>query len=135
MTAPIGYLNLEQVLELHQLVVAKSGGSAQVLRPELLESALAQPPMIAFGQEAHPDLPAKAAAYLFHICKNHPLEDGNKRTAFAAAEVFLRLNGHRISGTVDELEDLVLGVADGRTSKDGLIADLRQRVVPLAPSP
>ena len=58
-----------------------------------------------------------AAAYLFHIARNHPFIDGNKRTALACALVFLRLNGIRIVASEDELYELVIGTVEGRTSK------------------
>ncbi len=122
MTSRILYLNVQQVVRLHELVIQQTGGSIAVLDVALLESAVAQPAMACFGQEAHPNLASKAAAYLFHLCKNHPFEDGNKRTAYVAAEVFLMLNGYALAGTVDELEQFTLGVADGTVSKEQAIS-------------
>jgi death-on-curing protein len=58
-----------------------------------------------------------AAAYLFHICRNHPFVDGNKRTALACALAFLRLNNKKIVAPPDDLYDLVIGVAEGKVTK------------------
>jgi len=117
MTATVIYLDVQRVLRLHDMVIRQTGGDSAVLDSNLLESAVAQPAMSCFGQEAHPDVHSKAAAYLFHLCKNHPFADGNKRTAYAVAEVFLRMNGFRIDETVETLEQFVLSVADGTLSK------------------
>ena len=59
----------------------------------LLESALAQPGAAFGGEFLHVDLFAMAAAYLFHIVKNHPFLDGNKRTGLIVAITFLAING------------------------------------------
>jgi len=69
-----------------------------------------------------------AAAYLFHICGNHALLDGNKRTALAAAEVFLLVNGRQLKATNRELERLTLGAAAGMLPKDEVIAFFRRHV-------
>lgn len=73
------------------------------------------------GVDLHVGLPEKAAAYHFHLCANHPFIDGNKRVAVAAAEVFLLINGHELSASDHDVEDLTLGVAAGRLSKDQVI--------------
>jgi len=75
-------------------------------------------PEATFGNEyLHPSLEEQAAAYLFHLVRNHTFIDGNKRAGPACCLVFLRLNGHRIDATDDALVDLVLGVAEGRVAK------------------
>ncbi len=58
-----------------------------------------------------------AAAYLFHICQNHPFVDGNKRTALASALVFLELNGVSISDPEEQLYCLVMKIASGEHTK------------------
>jgi len=65
----------------------------------------------------HPSLPEQAAAYLFHLVKNHPFVDGNKRVAVAAALVFLDLNGLQVDATEDELVELTVGAASGTVTK------------------
>lgn len=58
-----------------------------------------------------------AAAYLFHICQNHPFVDGNKRASGAASVVFLKVNGIEIDMAPDDFADMVFGVAGGTWSK------------------
>ncbi len=129
MTPQFVYLDVDHVLRMHELVIHQTGGGAAVLNRGLLESAVAQPAMTCFGQAAHPDLASKAAAYLFHLCKNHPFEDGNKRTAYVVAEVFLMLNGHALTGSVDELEQFTLGVADGTFTKEQAISFYQSHLI------
>jgi len=87
------FLDLEEVLEIHALQLAEFGGLGGLRDQRLLESAVAQARATAFGQLLHGDLFEMAAAYLFHIVKNHAFVDGNKRTALLAALVFLDING------------------------------------------
>ena len=69
------------------------------------------------GSYLHGTLFEMAAAYLFHICRNHPFLDGNKRTALTCALAFLRLNDTKIAVPQDDLYDLVIGVAAGKATK------------------
>ena len=86
-----------------------------------LESALAMPQSTFGGEYLHPTLPSMAAAYLFHITQNHAFLDGNKRTGANAAITFLLLNDWEPTFDEDALVNLVLGVAEGRISKDEVI--------------
>ena len=84
---------LETVLTLHEQLLAEFGGLSGVRDAGLLDSALARPQnLLAYGQPDSFDL---AASYGFGIVKNHPFNDGNKRTGFAVAVLFLELNGYR----------------------------------------
>jgi death-on-curing protein len=74
----------------------------------------------------HPTIASQAVAYLFHISRNHPFLDGNKRTALAVADTFLLVNGYSLVLSDEALYDLVQNVAQGLMDKDtatGLIAD------------
>ena len=86
----------------------------------LLESALAQPQATFGGELLRPTLAEQAAAYLYHLAKNHPFIDSNKRTAFAMAEAFLIVNGFVLNFSNDGTYDLVLRVAEGDISKEDL---------------
>ena len=108
--APV-FLTVEQVLRLHQRLVERYGGDPGILSLDLLESAVTMPMATFGGHFLHEGLAAMAAAYLFHICKNHPFADGNKRTALAAAELFVLANGKRVRATNRELERLTRRVA------------------------
>lgn len=81
----------------------------------LLGSALARPATTVMGQLAYPTLPLQAAALLESAARNHPLIDGNKRTAWVLVVVFLAMNGAAHDMTPDQVFDLVVGVADGST--------------------
>jgi death-on-curing protein len=120
------FLDLEDVLELHALQLARYGGAAGVRDRGLLESAVAQPQTTFDGAFVHDGLFAMSAAYLFHIVQNHPFVDGNKRTGLLAALVFLELNGISIARGSPALYDLTLGVAEGRVTKVGATEALRR---------
>ena len=112
------FLSIENVLSIHTRMIKEFGGMPGVADQGLLESAVSMPTAGFAGEFLHKSLPAVAAAYLFHICKNHPFFDGNKRVAVVASEVFLNVNGMRLDVTNEELKQLCLGVAAGEVSKD-----------------
>jgi len=112
------FLSVENILSIHTRMISEFGGMPGVADQGLLESAVSMPTAGLAGKFLHKRLPAMAAAYLFHICKNHPFLDGNKRVAVAASEVFLSINGMRLDVTNEELKELCLGVAAGEISKN-----------------
>ncbi|HVG25464.1 MAG TPA: type II toxin-antitoxin system death-on-curing family toxin [Thermoanaerobaculia bacterium] len=112
------FLTLAQVLELHELQLGLFGGSSGTRDLGLLESALGNVQATFGGEYLHQSIYEMGAAYLYGICRNHPFIDGNKRTAAAAALTFLDYNRIEIEATEDELYDLVIGVAEGRVTKD-----------------
>jgi death-on-curing protein len=111
------FLTLDEVLAIHADQIRRYGGSPGVRDMRLLDSALAAPQASFGGEHLHTSLAEMAAAYLFHVAKNHPFVDGNKRTALAAALAFIWLNDRRLDAGEDELTDLVMGVAAGNVSK------------------
>jgi death-on-curing protein len=111
------FLTLDEALALHADQIGRYGGRPGIRAVELLESALAAPAATFGGGYLHGDLHEMAAAYLFHLVKNHPFVDGNKRAGLVAMLVFLGFNGLRLEADQDELTDLVLAVAEGRMSK------------------
>jgi len=125
------FLTLEEVTELNRDQVNRYGGLAGVRDEGLLLSALAMP-QSGFGDEyLHEDLFAMAAAYLFHIVKNHPFIDGNKRVGAVAARVFLRLNGIDVAMPEGVIYDLVIATAEGRATKDDIAAAFRTHAIRL----
>ena len=117
MTAVPKFLSLKQVLLIHQDQLARYGGAPGIRDIDLLKSALGIPPATYGGEFLHTDIFEMAAGYLFHIVKNHPFVDGNKRTGAVAALVFLSLNDIEIEAEEDEFEEMVLSVAQGRADK------------------
>jgi len=128
MSGPPIFLTVDHVLAIHRRMIDEFGGDPGMLDPGLLESAVAMPAARFGGEWLHQGTPAMAAACLFHICKNHPFLDGNKRTAVAAAEVFVRLNGLELSASDEDLYRLTMGVAKGEVSKDEVIEFFEKRV-------
>jgi death-on-curing protein len=124
-------LTLGEVVELHERLLAQSGGGAGLRDLGLLESALAQPRATFGGADLHPTIVDKAAALGFALVANHPFVDGNKRIGHAAMEVFLVLNGFEIDATVDDQEQTILAVASGMMDRDGLSLWLKTRLVAL----
>lgn len=117
-------LHAEQ-LELH--------GGAPGLRDEgMLESALNRP--LQKIQYANPDIFELAAAYLFGIVKNHPFIDGNKRTGYLAADVFLALNGWSVEAEQEEIISFVLAVASGEIDETGAAMFFKDFCVSANPS-
>jgi len=84
------YLSLDEVLEIHSVLIQRFGGSAGVRDLGLLESALYRP-----QTGYYKNLTEMASAMFESLIKNHPFVDGNKRVAFFATDVFLRLNGYK----------------------------------------
>ena len=111
------FLTLDEVLAIHADQIERYGGSLGIRDRGLLESALAMPEAAYAGNELHPTLHEKAAAYLFHLVKNHPFVDGNKRVGLAVGLAFLAMNEVWVRATDGELVELVLGVAENRRSK------------------
>ncbi len=111
------YLTLDEVLAIHADQIERYGGALGVRDRAGLESALAMPRAGFGGEMLHPTLFEQAAAYLFHVARNHPFVDGNKRVALAVALVFLGLNDVEIDAGEDELVELVLGIATGERTK------------------
>jgi death-on-curing protein len=121
------------ILAIHEEVLAAHGGLAGVKDLALLESAIAAPQASFSGQALVQDPLEIAAAYLFHLCQNHPFNDGNKRTALAACLVFLAQNGLFDQSThldVDLWGNLVLQVASSQMGKKDLAQEMRNLLPP-----
>lgn len=124
----IEYLDLEDLL---QLVRALDTGPVRDVG--LLDSAAVRPRSSAFGADAYPTLPLKAAALLHSLARNHALVDGNKRLAWLGTVVFLDLNGRQPDLSDDGAFRLVLDVAEGTVDVAELADRLRVRATGAAP--
>jgi len=110
------WLTGADVLALHDEALAEFGGRSGVREVGLLESALARPRNLsAYGDDR--SLFDLAAAYCVGIAKTHPFVDGNKRTAFLTAAVFLELNGYVIAPSEVEVVEKVIQVAKGKVDE------------------
>lgn len=119
------FLTVQDVLSLHAAQVELYGGHHGVRDMGLLESAVAQPQATLGGVYCHEFPFAMAAAYLFHIVRDHAFLDGNKRAGLVAALVFLDLNGVEIDAPAGSLHDLTISVAIGQAGKDEVAEFLR----------
>jgi death on curing protein len=112
------FLTAEIAIAVHDRQLAEHGGLAGVKDHGLLESALARAVnKHAYGETDHCAL---AAAYAFGIARNHPFADGNKRTAWVMARLFLRLNGVVIVFGTDEAIATMLALASGQMEEAAL---------------
>jgi death-on-curing protein len=124
----IAFFTTADLINIHARMITEYGGGDGLRDRGLLESAAAMPSASFGGQYLHDGIPTMAGAYLFHLCKNHPFVDGNKRVALAAAITFLLVNGHELNASKPAAEELTLGVADGSISKEEAIEFFRQHV-------
>ena len=120
------FLQTHHVLAIHSRQLERFGGSPGVRDLGLLESALAQPPAQFAGEFLHEDLFAMGAAYLFHMVKNHPFVDGNKRTGLVATLVFLLINNVNMPAADPRFYEITMAVAEGRLDKMAVAKFLRQ---------
>ena len=112
------------VLAMHGRLLAEHGGAQGLRDSNLLDSALARPKQIlAYGE---PDISELAAAYTSGIIRNHPFVDGNKRTAFMAAYVFLAINGLRLVATEVDAAQVVTLLAASEIDEATFSAWLRK---------
>ena len=119
----IVWLSESVVRAIHDEQLAEHGGGSGIRDAGLLESALAR--AVTLSAYGTPDLSDLAAAYGFGIARNHPFIDGNKRTAFVAAAMFLELNGRRFGATEVDAATTFLRLAAGELSEAELAGWLR----------
>lgn len=124
-TEPI-WLDASDALAVHDRQLAEHGGGTGVRDKGMLESALGRP----IDQwHYHEDDPASlAAAYAFGVARNHPFIDGNKRTAWVLARLFLALNGHKLVFTASDAIATVLALAAGELAEHELADWFRTRL-------
>lgn len=116
MKQPI-WISKTATLAIHDFLLAEHGGGTGLRDENLLESALAAPQN--HFQYDQADVFLLAAAYAFSLTSNHPFIDGNKRTAFAAAGIFLELNGHRLIASEPDAVLAVLALSRGEMDAVG----------------
>lgn len=129
----VAFLTLDEVLALHADQIERYGGRPGIRDVGLLQSALGAPSATFDGRFLHEGLHEMAAAYLFHIVRNHPFIDGNKRAGLMAVLAFLGLNSHRLNAGPRDVERIVLGVASGEVSKAEAAVFLQRHLRPRSP--
>jgi death-on-curing protein len=118
----IKFLTLEEALEIHETLIQEFGGPSGVRDLGLLESALFRP-----RTGYYRDLIEMSAALFESLLMNHPFVDGNKRVAFFAVDIFLRINGYRVVVDPDTAHKTIIKVIEQRIDvKESLDQFLRQ---------
>ena len=118
------WIEREVIVAIHEMQLAEHGGLEGVRDAGLLDSALGRPQnLAAYGT---PDIAALAAAYGWGISRNHPFIDGNKRTGWVLARLFLRLNGVTIAFPPEEAVRTIWALAAGDLD-EGALADWFRR--------
>lgn len=118
------WLELPDALAVHERVLAIHGGPEGTRDESLLASALARTRQL-FAYTQAPDAADLAAAYAFGIVRNHPFVDGNKRTAFVLAVLFLGLNGYRFNASEEDAAQTMISLAGGELEERDYAAFLR----------
>jgi death-on-curing protein len=112
---------------IHLATLREHGGRPGLRDDGLLESALARAAQ-RWEYDAHADVAALAAAYMFGLVKNHAFIDGNKRVGFMAGYVFLGLNERELEAGEEEVVLVITGVASGSIGEPELAAWIRERI-------
>ena len=120
------FLTLDEVLGIDADQTRVYAGASGIRDLARLRSAIAMPETTFDDEYLHPSAFEMAAAYLFHLARNYPFVDGNKRTALMCALVLLGLNGERLRADPDDLYALVDGVAAGAVDKAEVSVFLRR---------
>ena len=123
--AQITWLSRDIVLAIHARSLKEHGGLAGLRDQGLLEAALHRPQQVADYRDA--DLFELACVYMASLIQNHPFVDGNKRTGFLAAYIFLGLNGYELQADNDEAGAIIYDFAAGRVTEIEMVAWLRAK--------
>ncbi|MFT3686928.1 MAG: type II toxin-antitoxin system death-on-curing family toxin [Phycisphaerales bacterium] len=123
------FFTVEDILQIHDDQIAQYGGEPTLRDRGLLESALETPRSMFGGEYLHRDIFEMAAAYLYHIVRNHPFVDGNKRTGTVAAFSFLEINNIDVEADENAVVEMTLAVATGQATKQQVAAFLREHAI------
>ncbi|HBS48212.1 TPA: type II toxin-antitoxin system death-on-curing family toxin [Candidatus Dependentiae bacterium] len=126
MTKSIKFLQAKEILEIHKNIIETYGGALGIRSNHLFLSAIAQPEFKIQNKYVHKNIYLMTAAYLFHLIKNHPFVDGNKRTSVASALLFLTINKTKINITEKQLTELSLKTATTKITKEKIAAILKK---------
>lgn len=122
-------LTVEEISDLHDKLIERTGGSHGLRDQSLLESAVYSA-MSGFGDnEAYPSVEEKAARLMFSLTNNHAFVDGNKRIGVLTMLMTLQLNNVKIKYTQTELISLGISVADGKTKYTEILDWIMERKI------
>ncbi len=121
----VRFIPEEIVPAIHADLIRRYGGVPGIRDRNVLASALGQPRMTAGGRFLYRTIFDKASAYGFHICRNHPMVDGNKRLALVLMDMFLQRNGWLLSATEQDAYQTMMKLASGNLTKTALASWLK----------
>jgi death on curing protein len=127
----IRYLSVTEAIAINVAAIQKYSPSEHigVKDTSLLESAIFRPQSSAFGEEAYPTVFEKAAALFESLGQNHPFQNANKRTAFTALVIFLRLNGYSFEMNPKSAEDLTVCMVNHHYDFGELVQMIKQHCI------
>ena len=125
------FLTFDEIMQIHRRMIEAFGGTDGILSENALENCVALPMMSIFGMETSLTLWSKAATLLLCIVNRHPFVDGNKRTAWTSAKVFLLLNGFRLTTSPENGESTMIGTTQGTIDQDNLADWIESNSEPL----
>jgi death-on-curing protein len=123
------WISISVAKAIHDKQIAEHGGIAGAKNLDLIESALARPRQLAAYGNPPPDAADLAAAYAFGIVRNHGFNDGNKRTAWVLARLFLALNGVKLQFNQADAYVAMMALAASQLDERGFSDWLRQRMI------
>ena len=130
----VRYLTVDQVMEFHAEALREFGGLDGIRSRHQLSAAVFMPQQSAFGDDAYPSVPEKAAAYGFFIAEAQAFIDGNKRTAAIAMEAFLLLNAYELQMSDDEIAELFEKLGADEIDQGAFFDLISKHVHPLGPA-
>jgi len=122
----VRFLTVTEVIHMHSVQIIQFGGIHGIRDLALLESAVYTPQAGFANEYFHKDISKMTAAYLYHIVKNHPFIDGNKRTGLLASLSFLDMNGVEITWTNSAMYHITMQVAASQITKEDLVNFFRK---------
>ena len=122
------FISLDQAIYLHELSIKNFGGRSGIRDYGLLNSAINLPQTTFLGKYLYKDIFEMACAYAFHLIKNHPFVDGNKRVGVLGAIIFFEINGYKVNFTNEELVDFGLAIACSKINKTEIVRIFKNKI-------
>lgn len=115
------WISVETIISFHDYLIDQHGGNPGIHSRPLLEGAANAPRQRYCYGDGEPTIEALAACYGYHLAKDHPFSDGNKRTAATTSIAFLRINQFDLDASNDDIYETFMAVADGEITLGELI--------------
>jgi death on curing protein len=123
------WVRQDVVYAIHEMQLARHGGLDGIRDKNAIESAMARPLQLNVYGDPSPDAAALATAYAYGLARNHGFSDGNKRTAWVVARLFLADNSVSLAFTEIDAIQVMVGVAAGEVTESELVEWFRARIV------